>query len=591
MKKISFLLPLLFFVFSCASNPQYYKPRTQGKAKRPPVTTPPASQPTIGSPSTPAQTSSSIDAGQIVPNQPINEEKKSLPSLRELEIAPAQSVPPVQKLPTPTNLELARIYVDRSVQGLPTEQEGYRARAIDLIQDLNKQELEDLSKNSEFGYLRIYAFMQLGELAIKERDLGLAKKSFNSVIDLAPASEFSVKAQNAIDNLNKSTRVNSKSIGVILPLTGKNKTIGERLLRSIQMGLGVDKNPDHFKLSVIDSQGLPDLAAQAVDKLVVENEVVAIIGGVLSREAQAIAEKAQSYGVPTMTLTQKAGITDVGSSIYRHALTSEIQVRELVRHAMQELDIKKFAVIYPNDAYGVEFANIFWDEVLARGGEVNAAQTYTPDEKNFNSHVKRMIGTFYEDARSEEYASRKKEMDKIKKAAGEKNKKSARAKVEEEDLLQPMVDFDAVFIPDTGKSLSQIASFFSYNNVKDLKFIGPNIWNTPEILRRSASANAELIYVDALNINDIGFKDSKFFTDYKVTYNEEPTLLEVQAFEASSLIADALNRRAYNRETLIRSLNGVDGYEGVTGPLWMNPRREVIKPLKIFSVINGRLLE
>lgn len=588
MKNIAFAL-LSLFIFSCATKPQYYKPRgqkgtSQNRSAR--------STPQVA---TPAPSPSTLDMAPI--EQPVqaqpqpSEEKKSLPSLRESEFAPVTNVPAVTKQPAPSNLELARTYVNRSVEGLPTEQEGYKTRAINLLQDFSKTELEELSQSSDFGYLRVYAFMQLGDLAIKERDLSLARKSYTSVVDLAPASEFSTRAQSILESLNRATRVNAKSIGVILPLSGKNKTIGERLLRSIQMGLGVDKNPEHYQLTVIDSQGAPELAAQAVDKLVVENEVIAIIGGVLSREAQALAERAQSYGVPTITLTQKAGITDIGSSIYRQALTSELQVRELVRYAMQELDVKKFAVIYPNDAYGIEFANIFWDEVLARGGEINAAQVYAPEEKNFNPHVKRMIGTFYEGARGEEFAARKKELEKTKKVANEKQKKSSRDKVEDEDLLQPMVDFDAVFIPDTGRALSQIASFFSYNNVKDLKFIGPNIWNTPEITRRSASASAELIYVDALNVNDDSFKSSRFFNDYKMAYNEEPALLEVQAFEASSILRSSLSRRAYNRETLIRSLNELENFEGVTGPLSMSARREIIKPLKIFSLINGRFLQ
>lgn len=587
LKNLIFLCTL-FFLFSCASKPQYYQPKNKSKVQKSNSIKTPRESSQPSTTAAPNSATQATIANQEEPAPP--PETRSLPSLREAEFEPVKSIPAVAKESTPTPLELARVYVDRSVQGTAAEQVEFRNRALELLKSFSKNDLEQLSQNAEFGYLRVYSLMQLGEVSVRDRDLSLAQKCYRSVIDLAPGSEFAAQSQQALDTLNKSSRVNSKSIGIILPLSGRNKSIGERLLRSIQMGLGVDKNPESYSLTIIDSQGLPELATQAVDKLVVENEVVAILGGVLSREAQALAERAQDYGVPTITFTQKSGITDLGSSIYRHALTSELQVRELVRYAMQELDIKKFAIMYPNDAYGVEFANIFWDEVLVRGGEINAAQTYTPDEKNFNPFVKRMIGTFYEAARSEEYAARKKELEKIRKASPDRSKKSTRDKVEDEELLQPMVDFDAVFIPDTGRALSQIASFFNYNNVKDLKFIGPNIWNTPEILRRSASANAELIYVDALDPSSESFKNSKFFTEYKLAHNEEPTLLEVQAFEASSVLNYTLSKKAYNRDTLIRNLNELEDFSGVTGPLRMNSRRELIKPLKIFSVINGKAI-
>jgi ABC-type branched-subunit amino acid transport system substrate-binding protein len=125
----------------------------------------------------------------------------------------------------------------------------------------------------------------------------------------------------------------------------------------------------------MDSEGNPDNARRGVERLVKEDNVIAIIGSLLSKTAPAVAAKANELGVPTLALSQKAGVTEVGPSVFRNALTSEMQVRQLVKSAMEDLKLRRFAILYPNDPYGVEYANIFWDEVLARGGVITAAQT------------------------------------------------------------------------------------------------------------------------------------------------------------------------------------------------------------------------
>src|SRR6185369_3531304 len=118
-------------------------------------------------------------------------------------------------------------------------------------------------------------------------------------------------------------------------------------------------------------------------------------GSLLSKTALPLAAKAQELGVPSIGLSQKAGLTEIGDKVFRNALTSEMQVREVVRVAMDELGLKKFAILFPNDPYGVEYANIFWDEVLARGGSVQAAQTYNPKDTDFRGVIQRLVGTYY----------------------------------------------------------------------------------------------------------------------------------------------------------------------------------------------------
>ena len=72
-----------------------------------------------------------------------------------------------------------------------------------------------------------------------------------------------------------------------------------------------------------------------------------------------------------------------------------MQVQHLVNVAMNTLGMKKFAILYPNDAYGVEYANLFWDAVLACGGEIRGIQAYeSKSGSNLTDPIRRLVGTF-----------------------------------------------------------------------------------------------------------------------------------------------------------------------------------------------------
>lgn len=94
-------------------------------------------------------------------------------------------------------------------------------------------------------------------------------------------------------NINYPT--NTKKIGVILPMSGKNSNLGQRALNAIKLGLSYDGKDSLFSIAVFDSQSNADLAQKGVEKLLRDDNVIAILGGLSSREAQAISEQAEYF--------------------------------------------------------------------------------------------------------------------------------------------------------------------------------------------------------------------------------------------------------------------------------------------------------
>lgn len=489
---------------------------------------------------------------------------------------------PVNAPKTEDAMEYLKALVTRSVQA-PTkqEQDSNRLHAIDIVENkLNDEQLEEVAENSDFGFLRAHAMFRLGETELDKKNTSQAIKYFSGVIDFLPGSDLATRSQEIIHQLESSKNVETQTVGVVLPLSGKNAPVGQRALRGLEMGLGLHIPGSVFKLAVMDSEGNPDSARRGVERLVKEDNVIAIVGSLLSKTASAVAAKSDELGVPTLALSQKSGLTEIGPTVFRNSLTSGMQVRTLVRTAMEDLGMKRFAILYPNDAYGVEFTNIFWDEVLARGGQITAVQSYSNKETDFRLVVQRLVGTYFGEARQDEFNFRLKEMQQMDK------KKSVRQS-NLETVLTPITDFDAIFIPDSIKAMGQIAAMLSYNDVRNVKLLGTNLWNTKDVSRRSGNFSSNLLFVDSMSPIHAG---SRFVNDYKALYNQDPSLIEIQAYDAGLILRQLIASGAKSREELTVKLSELKRLPGALGALSMNSEREVERPVATLTVEKGEIV-
>lgn len=479
-------------------------------------------------------------------------------------------------------LNFVKALVTHSVSAPKKEdQESYRLRAIDIVEHkLSVDQLERVADGSDYGFLRGHAMFRLGELAIEDGNVSAAKKYFATVVDYLPGSDLALRAQEINAQLDASRNVSSHTVGVVLPLSGKNAPVGQRALRGLEMGLGLHLPGSGFKLAVMDSEGHPDSARRGVERLVREDNAIAIVGSLLSKTAPAVATKADELGVPTLGLSQRSGLNEIGPSVFRNSLTSAMQVRQLVRTSMQDLGMTKFAILYPNDAYGVEFANVFWDEVLARGGKITAVQPYSVRETDFRLVIQRLVGTYYGEAREDEFKVRLREIQKT-------DKKRSSRKSNLEAVLPPITDFDAIFIPDSSKAMGQIAAMLSYNDVKGPKLLGTNLWNTRDIAKRAGHFANSLIFVDSLGPD---FRNSRFVSEYKSLYGQEPSLIEVQAYDSGLILRQLIASGANSRQDLIKELTRLNQFPGVLGPLTVNPEREIERPVSVLTVEKGEIV-
>jgi branched-chain amino acid transport system substrate-binding protein len=465
-----------------------------------------------------------------------------------------------------------------------TTQSKAKTKALEILDSVtNTSEIQSIATDGTMGLLRGPAYFRLAQLALANKDFSGAEGAFGRVIEIEPASDLAAQSRTILEQIAGRRRVDPYVIGAVLPLTGKYSSIGYKTLHGLQMGLGLSGgDSSSFKLAVVDSAGNSDVARRAVDKLVSEDSVIAIVGDLTSKTAEAVALKGDELGVPTVALSQRTGLTSIGPYVFRNALTSRAIVAELVRSAMEDQGLKKFAVLFPNDSYGVEYTNLFWDEVTARGGEIRSAQPYDPKTLELRGPIQRLVGTFFVESRLEEYNFFLKGWFGSQKFVGLRT-------APPDDLLKPVVDFEALFIPDSVTNLGQVASMLLYNDVSGVRLMGTNLWNSPELIERGTQLIENALFVDSVTSTPDVLRKTDFFKKYLAHFSSEPSIFEAQAYDSALALRNLVSGGARSRVELRDRLSQLDGLRGSSGALSVSESREFSRPLSSFTVKQGKI--
>jgi hypothetical protein len=59
------------------------------------------------------------------------------------------------------------------------------------------------------------------------------------------------------------------------------------------------------------------------------------------------------------------------------------------------MGLPRFAILYPDTAYGRTLMNLFWNKAELEGGSITAIESYKPEETDFAVEIKKMVGLHY----------------------------------------------------------------------------------------------------------------------------------------------------------------------------------------------------
>jgi branched-chain amino acid transport system substrate-binding protein len=499
------------------------------------------------------------------------------------------------------------------------------SKVKELITYLKEPELKSLLEtygdSIPGGYLRL----QLAREYASEDLVDMAMNVLSDMIRLFPQHEEVETARALMEELESRMRVNPFLIGCILPLTGPYGTFGNRALTGIELALQrfngqPDVNP--MQLLIQDSKGDPNETAMALETLALTHGVVGIIGPMITSESAAI--KAQALRVPIMTLTQKPNITLTGDYVFRDFLTLSLQVKAIVNYAVGDLNLQKFAVLYPEERYGVSFMNRFWDELISRGAEVVGIESYGTEQTDFSDAIKKLVGLYYprperppgEEIRDEGVRERFLEPEeKTGRVATQDTPEAAddrfsdqgelpqedQGALEEEDQEQwskqkeepePIIDFEAIFIPDGFEKVGLIAPQLLFHDVADILLLGTNLWHSEKLIEMARGYVQGAIVPDGFFVNSPSPRVRDFVNSYQEVFGSLPAFLEAQAYDAAWILFEAANKPGVrSRRTLKEAIMEVKDFPGVTGVTSFDETGDVDKDLYLLRIEGGRFVQ
>ncbi len=325
-------------------------------------------------------------------------------------------------------------------------------------------------------------------------------------------------------------------VGVVAELTGDIPAVGASCKNAAEMavkevndagGLEVGGKKYQVELFIEDNAGKADQSASAAQKLITQQNVVAIIGPNASRYAIPASEIAESSKVvlispwstnPKTTLDAKTN--EPKKYVFRAAFIDDFQGRVVAKFAMDNLGAKKAAVLYDVASdYNKGIAEFFKKTFEENGGTIVAFETYTTNDKDFSA-----------------------QLTKIKEAAP-----------------------DVVFLPNYYSEVPlqiQQAKRLGIN----VPFLGSDSWGSAELIKL-CGADCEGYYFSTHYAADNATPVAKNFIDgYTAKYGSTPDDVAALTYDSFGLLWSALKSAGkVDRQAVRDALAKVSNYEGVTG--------------------------
>ncbi len=300
-------------------------------------------------------------------------------------------------------------------------------------------------------------------------------------------------------------------IGLLVPLSGDNKNLGEQIIKSTKMALqeiGTDKI-EIFPKDAGSDANTTLKSAYALKKIGVK----IIIGPVFFDNLSYLSEVEDTI---FLSLTNK--ISDLPKNVISTGVNSISQLNT-IKKFIKSNEIKKTIFLTPDLHYKNEiksaikksnikiFKHYIYDiDPTKLTQQIEDLTNYNIRKQNLVDEIKRIENSDLED-------------------------KERRIKRLKKRYTIGNVDFDSIIISDFDESLKSVITSFLYSDVspKNKYFITFNQWFDKSLLSENAT---QPIYFPSINKGNL----DKFNSDFETKYNQKPNHLSLLSYDLLGLI-------------------------------------------------------
>jgi branched-chain amino acid transport system substrate-binding protein len=342
-------------------------------------------------------------------------------------------------------------------------------------------------------------------------------------------------------------------VGEYGSLTGGTATFGTSTDEGIRLALDQINSSGgilgkQVRVVVEDDQSKPEAAVTAVQKLISEDHVLAVIGEVASSRSLAAAPICQRSHVPMISPSStNPKVTKVGSFIFRACFIDPFQGAAMANFAMKDAKgpkATKFAILYDvkND-YSVGLRQFFTDTVKANGGEIVADESYGEGDIDFKAQLTN-----------------------IKKASP-----------------------DAIYVPGYYTEVGLIC-----REARDLgisvPLMGGDGWDSDKTYEIGRDAVNGCYFTNHYSPDDQSPRVRDFVAAYRAKYSGKmPDAMAILGYDAMGMLATAIKQAGSTEGRAIRdALAHTKDYPGASGDITMDKERNAQKPIVVLKIENDQ---
>jgi branched-chain amino acid transport system substrate-binding protein len=339
-------------------------------------------------------------------------------------------------------------------------------------------------------------------------------------------------------------------VGEFASLTGKEATFGTSshegtLLAVEEINAAGGVLGKKLELLTEDDQSKPGEPANAVNKLISKDGVVAILGEVASSRSLEAAPICQQAQIPMISpASTNPAVTQAGDYIFRACFTDPFQGAALANFSTSELKATKVAMLTDvKSDYSKGLAKCFKEKFLSNGGTLTTELDYNGGDKDFKAQLTTI-----------------------------KNGNP-------QAVFVPGYYTDVALIAIQAKQLGLTVPLF-----------GGDGWESSVLLDiGKESMNGH--YFSTHFAADQGTPKMTAFVDaYKKRFNGKvPDAMAVLGYDSAMLLADAIKRAGTTEGPKLRdAIAGTKDFEGVSGKFSLNADRDAVKALVFIKIEDGQ---
>lgn len=338
-------------------------------------------------------------------------------------------------------------------------------------------------------------------------------------------------------------------IGHYGSMTGAQATFGSSTDNGIRLAVAERNAAGGVKgrkidVKTLDTQGKAQEAGAAVNRLITQDQVTALLGEVASKLSIAGGEVAQAYKVPMITPSStNEVVTQIGPMISRVCFVDGFQGYVVAKFATDHLKAKKVAILHDQASdYSIGLAKNFKASFIQQGGTITSEQTYKEGDSDHSAQL---------------------------------------ATIRESGP-------DAIFLPGYYTDVANIARQARKVGIT-VPFLGGDGWDSTKLTELGGDAIEGSYYSNHYSHEDTRPEVVTFVSTYKAKYGVVPDGLAALGYDAARVLFDAMERApSLGGNDLAAAIAATKDFKGVTGVITMDANRDASKQAVMLQIKGGK---